>query len=148
MKLLLQKVSSASVDIDSKTTAKIGMGYLIFIGVIKGDIEQNAQKLAKKVSNLRLFTSKDDKKINDRSVLDIEGEILVISQFTLAGDTSKGSRPDYTAAQEPQKAKGLYEIFIDTMRQSGVKSVQTGEFGAYMQVQLTNEGPVTLMLEA
>ncbi|MDP7454862.1 MAG: D-aminoacyl-tRNA deacylase, partial [Candidatus Peribacteraceae bacterium] len=111
-----------------------------------GDSESQADKLAEKAVNLRLFDG-DNGKINDRSLLDISGEALVVSQFTLAGDLKKGNRPDYTAAADSASAKKLYEYFIEKLKSLGVKKVEAGEFGAYMQVSLTNDGPVTLWLE-
>ena len=113
---------------------------------MSGDSEEQADKLAEKAVNLRLFDGEDGK-INDRSLLDIDGQILVVSQFTLAGDLKKGNRPDYTAAADPKSATKLYEYFIEKLRSLGVTKVEAGEFGAYMKVSLENDGPVTLWLE-
>ncbi len=146
MRLLLQKVTSASVSVDSSVVGEIGQGYLLFLGVMSGDSEEQADKLAEKAVNLRLFDGEDGK-INDRSLLDIDGQILVVSQFTLAGDLKKGNRPDYTAAADPKSATKLYEYFIEKLRSLGVTKVEAGEFGAYMKVSLENDGPVTLWLE-
>jgi len=146
MRLLLQKVTSASVSVSDSVVGEIGQGYLLFLGVMEGDSESQADKLAEKAVNLRLFDG-DNGKINDRSLLDISGEALVVSQFTLAGDLKKGNRPDYTAAADSASAKKLYEYFIEKLKSLGVKKVEAGEFGAYMQVSLTNDGPVTLWLE-
>lgn len=146
MRLLLQKVTSASVSVDSSVVGEIDQGYLLFLGVMEGDTEESADKLAEKTVNLRLFDGEDGK-INDRSLLDIDGQILVVSQFTLAGDLKKGNRPDYTAAADPKSATKLYEYFIEKLRSLGVKKVEAGEFGAYMRVDLVNDGPVTLWLE-
>lgn len=146
MRLLLQRVSQASVSVDGKVIGQIGRGYLLFLGVMKGDTEAQALWLSEKVSKLRLFDG-DDGTINDRSVVDIAGEVLVVSQFTLAGRTEKGNRPDYTRAEEPGRARELYEFFVERLRALGIKNVATGEFGACMQVSLINDGPVTLLLE-
>jgi D-aminoacyl-tRNA deacylase len=145
MRALLQKVSSASVSVDGEVIGSIGHGYLLFIGVLKGDTEKEADALAAKIVKLRLFDNTDGK-INDLSLLDAAGEVLVVSQFTLAGSTEKGNRPDYTGAAAPDVARILYERFIAALRDAGVKSVETGEFGAHMQVSLVNDGPVTLVL--
>lgn len=146
MRLLLQRVRSASVSVDEKVIGQIKQGYLLFLGVMEGDTREQADWLAEKVTKLRLFEGTDGK-INDLSLLDIGGGALVISQFTLAGDTKKGSRPDYTAAAKPDVAKPLYEHFIKALRSQGVTRVEAGEFGAYMMVTLENDGPVTLILE-
>ncbi len=146
MRLLLQKVSQASVAVDTKEIARIGEGYLLFLGVMAGDTDEQAKWLAEKVSKLRLWDSPEGK-INDRSLVDIGGSALAVSQFTLAGNTEKGNRPDYTAAAHPAVAEPLYERFCYFLSEAGVHDVQTGKFGAMMQVQLTNEGPVTLVME-
>ena len=147
MRILLQRVSRASVSVDKQVIGQIHRGYLLFVGVIEGDAEEHAKWLSEKITKLRLFDA-DDGKINDRSVIDINGEILVISQFTLAGRTEKGNRPDYTKAAKPEAAKRLYEFFIEVLKSLGVKNVESGMFGAMMEVELTNDGPVTLMLDS
>lgn len=146
MRIVLQRVTAASVAVDGRTVGSIGPGYLILLCVMRGDTSLQAQLLAEKIVKLRLFDSADGK-INDRSLLDIGGEVLVVSQFTLAGDTKKGNRPDYTAAAGPEEAKILYEYFMKKLKESGVSKVASGQFGAMMNVQLTNDGPVTLILE-
>ncbi|MFA6038758.1 MAG: D-aminoacyl-tRNA deacylase [Candidatus Peribacteraceae bacterium] len=146
MRLVLQRVSQSSVTVDGKVIGKIGKGYLILLCVMKGDMAAEAEKLAEKVAGLRLFEGTDGK-INDRSLLDIKGEALVVSQFTLAGDVRKGRRPDYTAAAAPEEAKRVYGYFVEKLRTLGVPKVHTGEFGAMMEVGLVNEGPVTLVLD-
>lgn len=143
---MLQRVSQASVRVSGKEEKRIGRGYLLLLCVMEGDTEAEAQWLAEKVSKLRLFEG-DKGKMNDRSVLDIGGSILVISQFTLAADISKGNRPDYTGAAGPEKAKLLYTKFVQYLRSLGVKEVREGEFGAHMEIELINDGPVTLTLE-
>ena len=146
MRLLLQKVTQAKVSVDSTVVGEIDQGYLLFLGVMEGDTEEQVQKLVDKVANVRLFPGEGGK-INDRSLLDRGGEVLVVSQFTLAGRLEKGNRPDYTKAADPKEAEKLYEFFIAQLKERGVKKVEGGKFGAYMNVDLTNDGPVTLQLE-
>lgn len=147
MRILLQKVSQSSVSVDSAVIGSIGQGYLLFVGILEGDTKKDVEILAQKISKLRLFDGPEGK-INDKNILDIGGEILVVSQFTLAGKTEKGNRPDYTAAAKPDFAKELYELFVSSLLEIGVRNVQTGTFGAHMNVELVNEGPVTLILES
>jgi len=146
MRIVLQKVSKAQVSVEDEVVGSIDEGYLIFLGVIEGDTEDKADWLAQKVANVRLFDGENGK-INDLSILDIGGSILVVSQFTLAGRLEKGNRPDYTRATGPEEANRLYEHFMESLRKNGVKKVESGAFGAMMKVSLTNEGPVTLELE-
>ena len=146
MKVILQKVTEASVSVSDEVIGQIGTGYLLFIGVITGDTSAHAALLAEKIVKTRLFDGENGK-MNDRSILDIDGEILVVSQFTLAGTLQKGNRPDYSAAAAPDDAKVLYEYFIKKLKELGVVIVQSGEFGAYMDVSLKNDGPVTLILD-
>jgi len=146
MRILLQKVSRASVTVDGGMIGSIDAGYVLFLGVFGGDTSAHAQLLAEKIVNLRLWPGSDGK-INDRSLLDVGGSLLVISQFTLAGRTEKGNRPDYTAAAPRDEALVLYRYFIEKCRSLGVSRVEEGEFGASMSVELCNEGPVTLVLE-
>jgi D-tyrosyl-tRNA(Tyr) deacylase len=146
MRILLQRVMHAAVSVEGETVGSINKGYLLFIGVMDGDREEQAEHLAAKITKLRLFDGPEGK-INDKSILDIGGEILVVSQFTLAGKTEKGNRPDYTGAADPETANVLYEQFIALLIEAGVRNVQSGTFGAHMSVELVNDGPVTLMLE-
>lgn len=146
MRIVLQKVKEASVTVDESVVGSIAQGYLIFLGVVHGDTAAQAELLAEKIVKLRLFDS-DAGKINDQSILDIDGSILVVSQFTLAGRFEKGNRPDYTHAEDPDQAKKLYEYFIEKLREFGVSKVESGTFGAMMEVKLVNDGPVTLVLE-
>ena len=146
MRILLQRVSRASVSVDRHDIGSIGRGYLLFLGVMQGDTQEQASWLAHKIASLRLFDGEDGK-VNDRNLLDIGGEALVVSQFTLAGDFAKGNRPDYTAAADPANAIPLYEYFIDALRREGIGKVACGSFGAMMEVSLVNDGPVTLWLE-
>jgi D-tyrosyl-tRNA(Tyr) deacylase len=146
MRALLQKVSSASVRVGESVVGEIRQGYLLFLCVMQGDSEEHVRKLAEKICKLRLWEGEGGK-INDRSILDVRGEILVVSQFTLAGRTEKGNRPDYTQAAPVSVACPLYAQFPALLQALGIHKVAVGQFGAAMQVTLTNEGPVTLMLE-
>jgi D-aminoacyl-tRNA deacylase len=145
VKALLQRVSSASVSVDDEVVGSIGTGLLVLLGVRSSDGEAEADRLADKVSKLRVFESAE--KPMDRSVLDVGGAVLCVSQFTLYGDTRRGLRPSFTEAAEPATAERLYDLFCDCLRGRGVP-VETGRFAARMAVELTNEGPVTLLLEA
>ncbi len=144
MKGLIQRVKRASVTIDGKVYSKINQGILILLGVEKGDNEQNADKLADKLCKLRIFEDEDGKM--NKSILDVNGEILIVSQFTLAGDCKKGTRPSFDKAELPQRANELYEYFVDLIKRKNIP-VGTGVFGAMMDVELVNDGPVTFMLE-
>lgn len=144
MKALVQRVSSASVSVGGSLISSIDCGMLVFLGVMDGDTETQAQQLAAKTLALRIFPS--DIKPMDRSVVDVAGEILVISQFTLAADMSRGNRPSFSRAAEPIEAERLYSMYINCLR-SSTCTVASGEFGANMQVELTNDGPVTILLD-
>ena len=144
MKGLIQRVKRASVTIDGKVYSKVNQGILILLGVEKGDNEQNADKLADKLCKLRIFEDVDGKM--NKSILDVNGEILIVSQFTLAGECKKGTRPSFDKAELPQRANELYEYFVDLIKQKNIP-VGTGVFGAMMDVELVNDGPVTFMLE-
>ncbi|MDE7120635.1 MAG: D-tyrosyl-tRNA(Tyr) deacylase [Oscillospiraceae bacterium] len=143
MKLVIQRVTSASVAVNQQIIGQIRQGYLVLLGVGKDDTEQTAEKSAQKLIKLRIFADADGK--TNLSIKDIDGEILVISQFTLYADC-KSNRPGFTNAGNPELARHLYEYFINLLKQE-VKSVQHGEFGADMQVQLCNDGPFTILLE-
>ena len=144
MKALIQRVKSASVTIDGLLYSKIGQGLLVFLGVEKGDDKLNAEKLADKLSKLRIFEDENEKM--NQSILDIEGEMLIVSQFTLCGDCKKGTRPSFDKSAPPQIANELYEYFISQVKSFNIP-VQTGKFGAMMDVELINDGPVTFMVE-
>jgi D-aminoacyl-tRNA deacylase len=143
MKLVLQRVANAAVYIEGRTVAKISQGLLIFFGVEKKDNSDKVNYLADKALTLRIF--QDDKGKMNFSCLDISGEVLVISQFTLAGDCTKGKRPSFDNAAQPKEAKFLYHQFIEKVSESGL-TVKEGGFGANMQVELVNDGPVTFFL--
>ena len=145
MRALIQRVSSGSVKISDKTVGKIGQGLVILIGITHDDTEADVKFLADKCVNLRIFCDEDDKM--NRSLLDIGGEALIISQFTLYGDARKGRRPGFSEAARPDHAIPLYEKFVEEVGQHKIK-VATGEFGAKMLVDIKNDGPVTLMLES
>ncbi|MDA0692759.1 MAG: D-aminoacyl-tRNA deacylase [Nitrospinae bacterium] len=144
MKLVLQRVSSASVCVEGKEIAKIGKGLLVLFGVEKGDAISRADFLADKTVNLRIFP--DDAGKMNLSCKDIGGEILVVSQFTLAGDCSKGRRPGFDRAARPEDAETLYLRYISAITETGCK-VATGQFAADMKVELVNDGPVTFILD-
>ncbi len=145
MKALLQRVTRASVSIDSEVVGRIGRGLVVFVGVAGGDTEKDAQYLAQKIVNLRIFSDKEGK--FNLSALDIKGELLVVSQFTLLADTRKGRRPSVVEAAPPAQAEVLFERFVAETRASGL-NVATGRFQQYMQVEIHNDGPVTILLDS
>jgi D-tyrosyl-tRNA(Tyr) deacylase len=145
MKAVIQRVKSAEVCVDGRMTGKIGKGLLVLLGVGKGDGERDLSFLTSKIPDLRIFED-DSGKLN-LSLKEMNGEMLVVSQFTLYGDCRKGRRPSFTEAEEPAAAKHLYEQFILKLREQGIP-VQTGEFQADMEVHLINDGPVTLLLDS
>lgn len=144
MRVLLQRVSSASVTVDGRVVGQIGRGYLLLVGFTHGDSDAELDWMADKVHGLRLFPDADGKM--NLGIEDVGGAMLVVSQFTLYGDAQKGRRPSYIDAARPEQAIPLYEAFIGKLRERGV-TVETGEFGAMMDVALVNDGPVTLWLE-
>ena len=145
MKALLQRVTSASVSVTDEVAGRIGQGLVAFIGVANSDTRKDAQYLAQKAANLRIFT--DETGRFNLSALDINGELLIVSQFTLLADTRRGRRPSFTEAAPPAQAEELFECFIDEVRATGLK-VATGRFQQYMQVEIHNDGPVTILLDS
>lgn len=144
MRIVLQRVVSASVTVDGNVCGKIGTGYLVLLGIGKEDTEAECRRLADKVMNLRIFSDENDK-IN-LSLSDVDGELLVVSQFTLYADCRKGNRPNFIQAGAPEEAERLYEYFVEYCRSKG-KHVETGIFGADMKVELVNDGPFTVIIE-
>jgi len=145
MRALIQRVTRASVRVDNEVIGQCQRGFLILIGVGPNDQEKDAQWLAKKISGLRVFP--DDNGRMNLSLLDVQGEALVVSQFTLYGDCRKGRRPSFVGSAPPDLAETLYEGFVTLLLEQGVKT-ETGQFAADMQVELINDGPVTLMIES
>jgi len=144
MRALIQRVSSGTVSVDDQAIAQIGQGLVILLGIGHGDGEEQAAYLAEKIANLRIF--EDDQGKTNLSVLDVGGEAIVVSQFTLYADTRKGRRPSFTDAALPDLAAPLVERFAELLRGHGVPT-QTGQFGAHMLVEINNDGPVTIWLE-
>lgn len=145
MKVLIQRVKKASVTIDNELYSSIDKGILALVGIEKGDTLEQVEKLARKVVNLRIFPDENDKM--NLSLLDIKGEMLIVSQFTLCGDCKKGTRPSFDKSAPPAIANELYEKFVSLVSNYGIKT-GTGKFAAMMDVELVNDGPVTFMLEA
>lgn len=145
MKVLLQRVKRASVTIDEKLFSSINHGILALVGIEKGDTIEQVNKLADKIFKLRIFEDENGKM--NRSILDVKGEMLVVSQFTLCGDCKKGTRPSFDRSAPPDIANSLYEEFIEKIKNYGIKT-GAGKFGAMMDVELINDGPVTFMLES
>lgn len=145
MRAVIQRVKKASVSVGKRTVGKIGLGFLILVGVKDGDSEKDAQILAKKILELRIMA--DEKDLMNQSIVDVEGEILVVPQFTLYADTSKGRRPSFVKAAKPEMAKKLIEKFITELKKGRLR-VEKGEFGAKMEIALINDGPVTIILNS
>lgn len=144
MRAVIQRVKEAKVEIEGKSGTQIGKGLVVFLGVGKEDTEEEIQYLAEKITNLRLFPNGE--KEFEKSVVEVGGEILVVSQFTLYADCRKGRRPDFTQAGPTEKARSLYESFVQKLEQK-YERVKTGEFGAKMLVEIHNAGPVTIILD-
>lgn len=143
MIVVLQRVTQAKVDIDEKTVGQIGKGLMVLVCAEKGDTDEKARLLAQRLLRYRVFEDENGKM--NLSVMDVKGGLLLISQFTLAADTTRGNRPSFTPAAPPDEGKRLFDIFVQETEKSGL-TVQTGQFGAYMRVSLVNDGPVTLTL--
>lgn len=146
MRVLLQRVSAGSVHVDGEVTGEIGGGFVALVGVTHADSEAEAEKLAKKTANLRVFSDSDGKM--NLSLLDVAGGVLVVSQFTLYADARKGRRPSYIQAAQPDIAEPLVRRFAECLAQAGLRQVAHGVFGALMQVTIHNDGPVTIMLDS
>jgi D-tyrosyl-tRNA(Tyr) deacylase len=146
MRALLQRVSRASVDVQAGRVAEIGPGLLVLLGVAADDDERTTEQLAERVAQLRIF--RDEVGRTNRSVVDVGGSALVVSQFTLYADTSRGRRPGFTNAGPPELAERRYLEFAEALRRAGVGAVQTGRFGAEMRVELVNDGPFTIWLDS
>ena len=146
MKIVLQKVKHASVTVDQKVVGEIPNGFLILLGVAEGDTSLQADHLVDKILKLRLFEREGSDSFMEQNIVDVGGQILVVSQFTLYGDCKKGTRPSFTSAAKPDEAREMYEYFVNKLREKNI-TVQTGEFAAHMDVALVNDGPVTLILE-
>ena len=144
MRAVVQRVSSARVVVEGEVVGEIGSGLCVLLGVARADEIEQVERLAARVARLRIFENEEGR--FDRSVLDVHGAALVVSQFTLIADTAKGNRPSFTEAAPPEQAKPLYEAFCTELRELGVE-VATGRFGARMAVELVNDGPVTIVLE-
>lgn len=145
MKAVIQRVLNSSVKIDGETVGETGKGFMILLGVVSGDTKAEADKLLKKIPVLRVFEDENGKM--NRSCLDVGGEILVVSQFTLCADCSHGRRPSFTNSAPPDEANALYEYFVEGLKTEGIAKVETGRFGADMKVSLINDGPVTIILD-
>lgn len=145
MKAVIQRVESARVTVGGRETGSCKNGFLVLFGAAQGDTADDALILAKKTVSLRVFSDSDGKM--NKSVADIDGEILAVSQFTLCADVKKGNRPSFSGALEPEKAKELYEIYCKELEKLGVRKVATGIFGADMKVSLVNDGPVTILFD-
>lgn len=145
MKALLQRVSGALVSVAGETVGRIGRGLVVFVGVAGGDTERDAEYLAQKTVSLRIFADEAGK--FNLSALDVRGELLIVSQFTLLADTRKGRRPSFVEAAPPAQAEALFERFVEQAGESGLK-VETGRFQEHMQVEIHNDGPVTILLDS
>jgi D-tyrosyl-tRNA(Tyr) deacylase len=145
VRIVLQRVKDASVTVGGERISKIGPGLLLLVGVAQGDGEAEAGWLAEKIVGLRIFNDEEGKM--NLSLKDVGGEVLAVSQFTLLADTRKGKRPSFVGAAPPEEAEQLFDYFCERLREAGVGSVETGSFGAMMDVALVNDGPVTIVLE-
>ncbi|MDD7794045.1 D-aminoacyl-tRNA deacylase [Clostridium sp. 'White wine YQ'] len=145
MRAVVQRVKRSSVKVDGRTIGEIGAGLNVLIGITKGDTDEDIKYIRDKVINLRVFSDSDDKM--NLSLKDVNGEILIISQFTLYGDCRKGRRPSFINALGGEEAIGIYEKVVEAFKEEGIR-VETGEFGADMEVEIINDGPVTLLLES
>ena len=146
MRVLLQRVSEARVAVDGEVIGEIGEGLLAFVAAGEGDDEEDLEYGVDKTANLRIFADEEGKM--NRSVLDVDGEVLAVPQFTLYGDVSKGRRPSFFGAMDPGPAEEMFDAYVDALREAGVRNVETGKFGAMMEVDLVNDGPVTIWVDS
>ncbi|MDN3620499.1 D-aminoacyl-tRNA deacylase [Polaribacter undariae] len=146
MKIVIQRVSEASVTIDGDKVAEINNGLLVLLGIVDDDTQEDINFLVRKTANLRVFN--DENEVMNKSLIDIDGDVIVVSQFTLQASTKKGNRPSYIKAARPEIAIPLYENFVATLEKELGKKVQTGQFGADMKVALLNDGPVTIIIDS
>ena len=146
MKVVIQRVSKASVTIKNVKVANIKKGLLVLLGIVNNDTQEDINWLVRKTANLRIFNDEND--VMNKSLLDVNGEVIVVSQFTLQASTKKGNRPSYIKAAKPETAIPLYKNFVSTLEKEIDKVVQTGEFGADMKVELLNDGPVTIIIDS
>ena len=146
MKVVIQRVSKASVTIDEKKVANIKSGLLILLGIVNEDNQEDISWLVRKIINLRIFN--DENGVMNKSLIDVNGEVIVVSQFTLHASTKKGNRPSYIKSAKPNVAIPLYKNFISTLEKETNQKVQTGEFGTDMKVELLNDGPVTIIIDS
>ncbi len=145
MKAVVQRVTASSVSVDGEIAGKIDKGLNVLLGVEEDDTEKDAEVLAAKIAKMRIFEDENEKM--NLSVLDVDGSVLVISQFTLCADIKKGNRPSFILAAKPDKATALYEYFSSQLKENGVKKVENGVFGADMAVEISNDGPVTIIMD-
>lgn len=145
MRAVIQRVSRAEITIDHRETRTIGQGLVVFLGVMKGDTQAQADFMAEKVHGLRIFTDENGKM--NLSLEDVGGELLVVSNFTLGTDCKKGRRPSFDLAAPPQVGEALYRRFVERAKELGIRKVETGEFGAHMDVLAANDGPVTILID-
>lgn len=145
MRAVIQRVSRAEITIDHRETRTIGQGLVVFLGVMKGDTQTQADFMAEKVHGLRIFTDENGKM--NLSLEDVDGELLVVSNFTLGTDCKKGRRPSFDLAAPPQVGEALYRRFVERAKELGIRKVETGEFGAHMDVLAANDGPVTIIID-
>jgi len=146
MRVVIQRVSVASVKVDGDVISEIGLGYLVLLGIESDDTREDSNWLAGKIARLRIFSDEND--VMNKSIIDINGEIIVVSQFTLLASTKKGNRPSFIKAASPDVAIPLYESFVLQLEKELGKKIQTGEFGAMMDVALINDGPVTILIDS
>ncbi|RKE03105.1 D-aminoacyl-tRNA deacylase [Marinifilum flexuosum] len=145
MRVVIQRVSKASVTVENEVVGKINEGLMILVGIENEDKKEDADWLSKKICNLRIFD--DEEGVMNKSLLDVKGNILTVSQFTLHAKTKKGNRPSYIAAAKPDISVPLYEYFVEKLKNESGANVETGKFGAHMEVALVNDGPVTILID-